>query len=93
MPTGALFVIIDEEERLRPRLAQVLKLEGYTVMQAPDAHRGLELLQQHAADNLIVLSDVKLLNANDVDLLPVLSCPLPKYCVDQSHPNSLFCRP
>jgi two-component system NtrC family response regulator len=69
MPTGTL-LIIDDEARLRQLLAQVLELEGYTVLQAPDARRGLELLQQHAADVLLVLSDVKLPDANGVDLLP-----------------------
>ncbi|MBH8567286.1 sigma-54-dependent Fis family transcriptional regulator [Microvirga sp. STS02] len=69
MPTGTL-LIIDDEARLRQLLAQVLELEGYTVLQAPDARRGLELLQQHAADILLVLSDVKLPDANGVDLLP-----------------------
>ena len=69
MPTGTL-LIIDDEARLRQLLAQVLELEGYTVLQAPDARRGLELLQQHAADILLVLSDVKLPDANGVELLP-----------------------
>ena len=69
MPTGTL-LIIDDEVRLRQLLAQVLALEGYTVLQAPDATRGLELLQQHADDVLLVLSDVKLPDANGVDLLP-----------------------
>jgi DNA-binding NtrC family response regulator len=69
MPTGTL-LIIDDEARLRQLLAQVLGLEGYTVLQAPDARRGLELLQQHADDVLLVLSDVKLPDAHGVDLLP-----------------------
>ena len=69
MPTGTL-LIIDDEARLRQLLAQVLELEGYTVLQAPDARRGLELLQQHAADILLVLSDVKLPDGNGVELLP-----------------------
>ena len=63
MPTGTL-LIIDDEARLRQLLAQVLELEGYTVLQAPDARRGLELLQQHADDVLLVISDVKLPDAN-----------------------------
>ena len=69
MPTGTL-LIIDDEARLRQLLAQVLELEGYTVLQAPDARRGLELLQQHAAEVLLVLSDVKLPDGHGVDLLP-----------------------
>ncbi len=69
MPTGTL-LIIDDEARLRQLLAQVLTLEGYTVLQAPNAAQGLELLRQHANDVLLVLSDVKLPDANGVDLLP-----------------------
>ncbi|MFD2720395.1 sigma-54-dependent transcriptional regulator [Hymenobacter monticola] len=69
MPTGTL-LIIDDEARLRQLLAQVLELEGYTVLQAPDARRGLELLQQHADEVLLVLSDVKLPDGHGVDLLP-----------------------
>ena len=61
MPTGTL-LIIDDEARLRQLLAQVL--EGYTMLQAPDAHCGLELLQQHDDDVLLVISDVKLPDAN-----------------------------
>jgi len=69
MPTGTL-LIIDDEARLRQLLAQVLELEGYTVLQAPDARRGLELLQQHADEVLLVISDVKLPDGHGVDLLP-----------------------
>ena len=69
MPTGTL-LLIDDEARLRQLLAQVLELEGYTVLQAPDAYRGLALLTQHAAEVLVVLSDVKLPDAHGVDLLP-----------------------
>ncbi|UOQ96429.1 sigma-54 dependent transcriptional regulator [Hymenobacter sp. 5317J-9] len=76
MPTGTL-LIIDDEARLRQLLAQVLELEGYAVLQAPDATRGLELLQQHADEVLLVLSDVKLPDANGVDLLPRLKAAAP----------------
>ena len=69
MPTGTL-LLIDDEARLRQLLAQVLELEGYSVLQAPDAYRGLALLGQHAAEVLVVLSDVKLPDAHGVDLLP-----------------------
>ena len=77
MPTGTL-LIIDDEARLRQLLAQVLELEGYAVLQAPDATRGLELLRQHADDVLLVLCDVKLPDANGVDLLPRLKVAAPE---------------
>ncbi|WBA43236.1 sigma-54-dependent transcriptional regulator [Hymenobacter canadensis] len=69
MPTGTL-LLIDDEPRLRQLLARVLELEGYTVLQAPDASRGLELLQQHAREVLVVISDVKLPDGHGVDLMP-----------------------
>ncbi|KAA9339888.1 sigma-54-dependent Fis family transcriptional regulator [Hymenobacter busanensis] len=72
MPNEGTVLIIDDETRLRQLLARVLELEGYTVLQAPDARRGLETLQQHAAEVLVVLSDVKLPDAHGVDLLPRL---------------------
>jgi two-component system NtrC family response regulator len=69
MPTGTL-LLIDDEARLRQLLAQVLELEGYVVLQAPDAHRGLALLAAHTAEVLVVLSDVKLPDGHGVELLP-----------------------
>jgi DNA-binding NtrC family response regulator len=76
MPTGTL-LLIDDEARLRQLLARVLELEGYTALQAPDATRGLELLQQHADEVLVVLCDVKLPDAHGVDLIPRLKAKAP----------------
>jgi DNA-binding NtrC family response regulator len=77
VPTGTL-LLIDDEARLRQLLAQVLELEGYTVLQAPDAYRGLALLGQHTAEVLVVLSDVKLPDAHGVDLLPRFKALVPE---------------
>jgi len=63
-------LLIEDETHLRQLLARVLELEGYAVLQAPDAHRGLDLLRQHAAEVLVVLSDVKLPDGHGVELLP-----------------------
>jgi two-component system NtrC family response regulator len=76
MPTGTL-LIIDDETRLRQLLSRVLELEGYTVLQAADARRGLETLQQHAEEVLVVLSDVKLPDAHGVELIPKLRARCP----------------
>ncbi|WP_055562636.1 response regulator [Hymenobacter sp. AT01-02] len=76
MPSGTL-LLIDDEARLRQLLARVLELEGYAVLQAPDASRGLEMLQQHADSVLVVVSDVKLPDAHGVDLIPRLKAKAP----------------
>ena len=69
MPDGTL-LLIDDEGPLRQAIARMLELEGYTVLQAPDARRGLETLQQHADEVLVILSDVKLPDGFGLDLLP-----------------------
>ncbi|UOQ51681.1 sigma-54-dependent transcriptional regulator [Hymenobacter cellulosivorans] len=69
MPDGTL-LLIDDEGPLRQAIARMLELEGYTVLQAQDARRGLETLQQHADDILVILSDVKLPDGFGLDLLP-----------------------
>ena len=39
-------LLIDDEAPLRQAIARTLELEGYTVLQAPDAYRGLETLRE-----------------------------------------------
>ncbi len=69
MPDGTL-LLIDDEPLLRQAIARMLELEGYTVLQAPDARRGLETLREHATDILVILSDVRLPAGGGLDLLP-----------------------
>ena len=69
MPTGTL-LLIDDEAVLRQAVARTLELEGYTVCQAPNAHRGLEALRELAGEVLVILSDVKLPDGRGLDLLP-----------------------
>ena len=76
MPDGTV-LLIDDEPNLRQVLSRVLGFEGYTVLQAPDARRGLITLQQHAAEVLVILCDVKLPDAHGVALLPRLKAQAP----------------
>ena len=69
MPNGTI-LLIDDEAVLRQAMARTLELEGYTVLQAPDALRGLAALREHADAVLVVLSDVKLPDGRGLDLLP-----------------------
>ena len=77
MPTGTI-LFIDDAAGLRAVAARVLELEGYTVLQAADARRGLEALRHYAAEVLLVLCDVKLPDANGVELLPRLKALAPQ---------------
>ena len=65
MATGTI-LIIDDEDKLRGLLARILGLEGYLIFEAADARSGLLILEKE--DIQLVLSDVKLPDANGVDL-------------------------
>lgn len=60
-------LIIDDEIKIRSLLARIIELEGFLVLQAATAKEGLALLQSH--DVLVVISDVKLPDANGVELV------------------------
>ncbi len=59
-------LIIDDEEKLRTLLARIISLEGFEVLQAPDAKSGWKHLEQSGID--VVLCDVKLPDASGVAL-------------------------
>jgi two-component system NtrC family response regulator len=65
MKSGIL--IIDDEVRLSELMARILTLEGYNVIQAPNAKAGLKVIERD--DIRVVLSDVKLPDANGVELV------------------------
>jgi two-component system NtrC family response regulator len=60
-------LIIDDEVKLSELLARILELEGYHVLQAANAKSGLKIIERE--DIRVVLSDVKLPDANGVELV------------------------
>ena len=64
--TQGTILIIDDEAQLRKLLARLLTLEGYTVLEAPDARSAYKLLDKSEVH--VILSDVKLPDANGVEL-------------------------
>src|SRR5258707_1784535 len=66
MSTG-IVLIIDDEEKLRTLLARIIRLEGYTVLEAETLKAGNRLLDKEDID--VVLGDVKLPDGNGVDLV------------------------
>jgi two-component system NtrC family response regulator len=63
----APLLIIDDEQKLSQLLTRILQLEGYQVWQAATAKEGLKILIQE--EIFVVLSDVKLPDANGVELV------------------------
>lgn len=74
MSSGTL-LIIDDEEKLRKLLARILSLEGYTVLEAATGKDGLKKLEREHVD--LVLSDVKLPDANGVELTQTIHTQFP----------------
>src|SRR5258708_7413837 len=66
MSTG-IVLIIDDEEKLRSLLSRIIRLEGYTVLEAESLKAGGKLLEKEAID--MVLCDVKLPDGNGVDFV------------------------
>jgi len=63
--TGKI-LIIDDEEKLRGLLSRIVSLEGFKVVEADTAKAGLKKLDQEEFN--VVICDVKLPDANGVDL-------------------------
>jgi two-component system NtrC family response regulator len=61
-------LIIDDEEKLRGALSRILELEGYKVLQAGDAKKGYELIEQQP-DLHLVITDVRLPGENGLQIL------------------------
>lgn len=62
-----MIVIIDDEIKIRSLLARIIELEGFTVLQAENAKEGLKIIANQ--DITVVISDVKLPDANGVELV------------------------
>ena len=61
-------LLIDDEEKLRKLMARIIELEQIEVFQAENATVGLKLLEKQYFD--VIICDVKLPDANGVDLIP-----------------------
>jgi len=67
---SATVLIVDDEIKIRSLLARIIELEGYQVLQAATAKDGIRLLK--ANDVMVVISDVKLPDANGVELVATI---------------------
>ncbi len=67
---SSTILIIDDESKIRSLLARIIELEGFIVLQAQNAKEGLKMVSGH--DVVVVISDVKLPDANGVELVKQL---------------------
>ncbi len=62
----ATILVIDDEAKLRELLSRIISLEGFNVLEADTAKAGLKILERNEVH--VVLSDVKLPDANGIEL-------------------------
>ena len=68
-------LIIDDEEKLRGLLARIIKLEGFTVIEAGNLKAAFKILEKEDID--VILCDVKLPDGNGVDFIIRVKTRLP----------------
>jgi len=71
----ATVLIIDDEAKLRGLMSRIISLEGYHVLEAGDGKAGLKILEREPVS--VVLSDVKLPDANGVELTQTIRLKYP----------------
>jgi CheY-like chemotaxis protein len=62
--TGCTVLVVEDEVLVRMMIADQLRIAGYTVIEAADAHEASQVLQ-HSADVRLVISDIQLPGSMD----------------------------
>ncbi|MBK7257607.1 MAG: response regulator [Ignavibacteriae bacterium] len=66
---GASILIVEDEAELRNLFALILEMEGFTVLQAADGQKGLDILSTHAGSIRMVITDLNLPKVGGMDLI------------------------
>ncbi len=66
---GASILIVEDEAELRSLFAIILEMEGFTVLQAADGQKGLDILSSHPGTIAMLITDLNLPKVAGVDLI------------------------
>lgn len=66
---GASILIVEDEAELRNLFSLILEMEGFTVLQASDGQKGLDILASHPGDIRMVITDLNLPKVGGMDLI------------------------
>jgi CheY-like chemotaxis protein len=72
--TGALVLVVDDEEAVRTSVAEILRGVGYEVIEADNGERALEMLGAHD-DVAVVVLDVRMPRLDGIGVLDALDQP------------------
>jgi CheY-like chemotaxis protein len=70
---GDLILVVDDEAIVRRLVRRVLEREGASVLEAEDGERGLRLVQEHARDLTLVITDLVMPVIDGFEVAEVLS--------------------
>jgi CheY-like chemotaxis protein len=70
---GDLILVIDDEAIVRRLVRRVLEREGASVLEAEDGEQGLRLVQEHAKDLALVITDLVMPVIDGFEVAEVLS--------------------
>jgi two-component system NtrC family response regulator len=68
-------LLIDDEEKLRSLLSRIIRLEGFTIFEAPDLKTGGKTMERESID--VVLCDVKLPDGTGIDFISTIKQKFP----------------
>jgi two-component system cell cycle sensor histidine kinase/response regulator CckA len=66
---GTSILIVEDEQELRNLFSLILEMEGFSVLQAADGEKGLELLRSHPGSIRMMITDLNLPKIGGVDLI------------------------
>jgi DNA-binding response OmpR family regulator len=66
---GVSILIVEDEQELRSLFSLILEMEGFSVLQAEDGERGLEILRTHPGSIRMMITDLNLPKIGGVDLI------------------------
>jgi DNA-binding response OmpR family regulator len=66
---GVSILIVEDEQELRSLFSLILEMEGFSVLQAEDGEKGLEILRTHPGSIRMMITDLNLPKIGGVDLI------------------------
>ncbi len=78
-PKDVRILVLDDQEIIRVQLKRILKKNGFTTLEASDAHAALEILNREPVD--LLLSDIRMPGMTGLDLVHALAHRMPDIAV------------
>jgi DNA-binding NtrC family response regulator len=73
-----MILLVEDDAISRTDFAETLRRSGYEVLEAADSHQAIVLLEQHAADINLVITDMVLPGVNGLTLVKNIQARWPK---------------